>query len=95
MINQIEARIDEFLQNSGIITLTAPTPLLITNGTDANLAVQGCDDHGLFKDDPETLKLFDEIEDERDAIWNDFPESIEAASEGDKIDLLTDQHTAR
>jgi len=36
------------------------------NGTDDDLAAQGWDDHGLFKDDPEALKLFDEIEEERD-----------------------------
>ena len=44
----------------------APTPLLVTNGTEADLAIQGWDDHGLFKDAPEALKLFDEIEEERD-----------------------------
>jgi hypothetical protein len=66
VINQIKARIDEILRNSEIITLTAPTPLLVTNGTETDLAIQGWDDHGLFKDDPEALKLFDEIEEERD-----------------------------
>ena len=30
------------------------------------LVAQGWDDHGLFKDDPEALQLFDEIEEERD-----------------------------
>jgi hypothetical protein len=44
----------------------APTPLLVTNGTEADLAIQGWDYHGLFKDAPEALKLFDEIEEERD-----------------------------
>jgi hypothetical protein len=44
----------------------APTPLPVTNGTEADLAIQGWDDHGLFKDAPEALKLFDEIEEERD-----------------------------
>lgn len=29
------------------------------------LHTQGWDDHGLFKDDPEALQLFDEIEEER------------------------------
>jgi bifunctional DNA-binding transcriptional regulator/antitoxin component of YhaV-PrlF toxin-antitoxin module len=34
-------------------------------------------------------------EEERDAIWNEFPESIEADAEGDEIDLPTIQRPAR
>ncbi len=37
----------------------------VTEETDA-LHAQDWDDHGLFKDDPEALQLFDEIEEERD-----------------------------
>ena len=66
VINQIKARIEEVLQNSEVITLTALALPLAMNGTDDDLAAQGWDDHGLFKDDPEALKLFDEIEEERD-----------------------------
>jgi bifunctional DNA-binding transcriptional regulator/antitoxin component of YhaV-PrlF toxin-antitoxin module len=34
-------------------------------------------------------------EEEREAIWNEFPESIEADAEGDEIDLSTNQRPAR
>lgn len=34
-------------------------------------------------------------EEERDAVWNQFPESIEAGAEGDEIDLSTIQRPAR
>jgi hypothetical protein len=34
-------------------------------------------------------------EEEREAIWNEFPESIEADAEGDGIDLSTNQRPAR
>lgn len=33
------------------------------------LIVQGWSGHGIFKDNPETLKLFDEIEEERNRQW--------------------------
>jgi hypothetical protein len=67
VIDQIKARIDEILQNSEVITLIAPALSVAINGTEDDLATQGWDDHGLFKDDPEALKLFDEIEKERDS----------------------------
>lgn len=34
-------------------------------------------------------------EEERDAIWSEFPESLEAEAEGDEIDLPTGEHPAR
>lgn len=38
---------------------------MATGETDV-LRAQGWDDHGLFKDDPKALLLFDEIEEGRD-----------------------------
>jgi hypothetical protein len=67
VIRQVQARIAEILRQSEIVTLTAPalSPLAVTEEDHALLA-QGWDDHGLFKDDQEALKLFDDIEAERD-----------------------------
>jgi hypothetical protein len=66
VIKQIESLLYETLGHSEIVTVTTPARLLATTyePEDALLA-QGWDDHGLFKDDPEALKLFDEIEEER------------------------------
>lgn len=67
VIAQIQARLAETLRRSEIVTLTVPT-LSSPAATEEDdvLRAQGWDDHGLFKDDPEALKLFDEIEEERD-----------------------------
>lgn len=67
VIRQIQARLAEILRHSEVVTLTVPalSPVTATDDEGALLA-QGWDDHGLFKDDPEALKLFDEIEEERD-----------------------------
>ncbi len=65
VIRQIEARIAEILRHSEIVTLTAPAVSPAATAEDELLAM-GWDDHRLFKDDPEALKLFDEIEEERD-----------------------------
>ena len=67
VIRKIQARIVEILRHSEIVTLTVPqiSPVATTEEEGALLA-QGWDDHGLFKNDPEALKLFDEIEGERD-----------------------------
>lgn len=64
VIRQIQARIIEILRHAEIVTLTLLSPA-VTKEEDELLA-QGWDDHGLFKNDPEALKLFDEIEEERD-----------------------------
>lgn len=64
VIRQIQARIVEILRHSEIVTLTVPA--LPATTEDEGLLAQGWDDHGLFKNDPEALKLFDEIEEERD-----------------------------
>jgi hypothetical protein len=52
-----------------IITLHAPAFPLDLNGTSDELTAQGWDDHGLFKDDLAALKIFDEIEQERDNLF--------------------------
>jgi hypothetical protein len=64
VIRQIQARIVEILRHSEIVTLTVPAFPLTKE--DEELLARGWDDHGLFKNDPEALKLFDEIEEERD-----------------------------
>ncbi|MCG3161300.1 MAG: hypothetical protein JMDDDDMK_02451 [Acidobacteria bacterium] len=67
VIQQIQVRLAEILRHSEVVTLAVPalSPVAAAEEEDALLA-QGWDDHGLFKDDPEALKLFDEIEGERD-----------------------------
>ncbi len=62
VLRQIQSRIGELLRRAEIVTVTAPLP---AEDTDV-LRAQGWDDHGLFKNDPEALRLFDEIEEERD-----------------------------
>jgi hypothetical protein len=66
VIQQIRDRIVEILRHSEIVTLTVPaSPSPAATREDDELLAQGWDDHGLFKNDPEALKLFDEIEEER------------------------------
>src|SRR5713101_7030920 len=61
VIDQLKARIDEITRHAEIVTLTAPALPLGPDGTEQDLATQGWDDHGLFRDDPEALQLFDAI----------------------------------
>jgi len=63
---QVERRIATMMSNAEVITLRAPEISLETNGSDDKLIAQGWHDHGLFKNDPGALELFDEIERERD-----------------------------
>ncbi len=65
-ITQLEGRLRDLLRHSEIMTLTAP-PLTNSAAIDdeAVLRAQGWDDHGLFKNDPEALLMFEEIEEER------------------------------
>jgi len=63
---QVERRITTLINNAEIITLRAPEIPLEMSESDDKLMAQGWDDHGLFKDDPGALELFDEIERERD-----------------------------
>jgi len=65
VIAQIQSRVEELIRNAEIISLTATALSKAQNGAEDELAVQGWDDYGLFKSDPEALKLFDEIEEER------------------------------
>lgn len=62
VLKQIQTRLGELLQRAEIVTVAASRPPAATD----RLHAQGWDDHGLFKDDPEALQLFDEIEEERD-----------------------------
>jgi len=66
VIEQIQVRLAETLRRSEIVTLTVPALSSPVETEEDALKAQGWDDHGLFKDDPEALKLFDEIEEERD-----------------------------
>jgi hypothetical protein len=63
---QLQARLEEMTQNAEVVTLTAPVPSLVHNGSEDELTAHGWDDHGLFKDDWEAVQLFDAIEAERD-----------------------------
>lgn len=65
-ITQLEGRLRDLLRHSEIMTLAAPSPTnFVPADDDAALRAQGWDDHGLFKNDPEALKMYDEIEEER------------------------------
>ncbi len=65
-LKQIEARLADMLIHAEIITLQGPALPVEANGSHDELAAQGWDDHGLFKEDPDALQLFDEIERDRD-----------------------------
>lgn len=64
-LNQLKARLDAMIRHSEVVTLTAPVLSLPDNGAEDELAAQGWNDHGLFKENQEALQLFTEIEDER------------------------------
>ena len=72
VIQQVEQRLTDVMRHSEIISLTVPAPpapaRTIKDGED-RLRALGWDDHGLFKGDLEALKLFDEIEEERNRHW--------------------------
>lgn len=63
-LDRIKAGLDELLRQSEIVTVTVPAPPSVLNGDD-QLAAMGWHDYGIFANDPEALKLFDEIEEER------------------------------
>jgi hypothetical protein len=63
-LDRIKAGLEEILRYSEIVTVTAPALPSGLNG-DGQLAAMGWDDYGFFANDPEALKLFDEIEEER------------------------------
>jgi hypothetical protein len=65
VIERVREKLGDALQWAEIITVT---PAIASNGnqsTGDELAAMGWKHHGMFKDDPEALKLFDEIEEER------------------------------
>jgi predicted RNase H-like HicB family nuclease len=65
VLNQIKIRIGEMTRNAEVVILTAPALPLVQESSEKDLAAQGWDDHGLFRNDPEALQLFDAIEEER------------------------------
>jgi hypothetical protein len=65
VLNQIKVRIDEITRNAEVVILVAPALPLAQESPEEDLAAQGWDDHGLFRNDPEALQLFDAIEEER------------------------------
>ena len=67
-IHQIKARLDDMLTHAEIVTLHAPAFPIEANGAGDELTAQGWGDHGLFKDNPAALQIFDEIERERDNL---------------------------
>ena len=67
VLQQIQNRLSEIMRYSEIVSLNLPVataPPTVTTDED-RLRALGWDDHGLFKDYPEAMKLFDEIEEER------------------------------
>lgn len=60
-LKQIEARLADMLTHAEIITLHGPALPIEANDSHDELAAQGWDDHGLFKDDSDALQLFAEI----------------------------------
>lgn len=65
VIAQIKRRITDMVTHAEIVTVQAPAFSVTANGTDDELTAQGWGDHGVFKDDPDALQIFDEIEQER------------------------------
>jgi hypothetical protein len=63
-LDQIKTRLEELLRHAEIVTVTAPALPLASNSDD-QLTAMGWHDYGFFANDPEALKLFDEIEEER------------------------------
>jgi hypothetical protein len=66
VLQQIQDRLTEILRHSEIVSLTVPAPSAsaLTEEEEA-LRAMGWTHYGIFKNDPEALKLFDEIEEER------------------------------
>ncbi|MEZ4869813.1 MAG: hypothetical protein R3C14_51280 [Caldilineaceae bacterium] len=65
-IAQIKERIADMVTNAEIVTLHAPALTVAANGSSDELAAQGWGDHGIFKNDPDALRIFDDIEQERE-----------------------------
>lgn len=65
-LRQIEARLADMLSHAEIITLHGPALPVEADDNYDELTALGWGDHGLFKDDPDALQLFDEIERDRD-----------------------------
>ena len=66
VLQQIQDRLTEIMRHSEIVSLSLPTtPAITADEDDDELRKLGWINHGIFKNDPEALKLFDEIEEER------------------------------
>src|SRR5262249_53982964 len=65
VLNQIRIRIDEITRDAEVVIFTTPALPLAEERPEGALAATGWDDHGLLKNDPEALRLFDAIEEER------------------------------
>ncbi|MEZ4869419.1 MAG: hypothetical protein R3C14_49305 [Caldilineaceae bacterium] len=65
VLMQIKERITDMVANAEIVTLHAPALSVTANGSSDELAIQGWGDRGIFKNDPDALQIFDDIEQER------------------------------
>ena len=66
VIQQVQHRLAEVMRHSEIVSLTVPAPAVLALTEDEDeLRAKGWKNYGAFKNDPEALKLFDEIEEER------------------------------
>ncbi|MGH9847683.1 MAG: hypothetical protein ACREEM_54020, partial [Blastocatellia bacterium] len=90
-LDQIKTSLEEILRRSEIVTVTVPTLPAVLNGADSELAAMGWDDYGIFANDPEALKLFDEIEEERNKHLI-APVSPAALNEDDELAALGYRH---
>jgi len=66
VLHQIKIRIGEITRDAEVVILTTPALPLAQESPEKELTIQGWDDHGLYRNDPEALQLFDAIEEERD-----------------------------
>ena len=70
VLRQVQDRLAEIMRHSEIVSLTVPaSPTTVITEEEDKLRAMGWIHHGIFKDDPEALKLFDEIEEERNRHW--------------------------
>ena len=65
-LEKVKTRIADMASRAEIVTLQAPALPIESNETEDKLLANGWDDHGIFKDNPAALQLFDEVEKERD-----------------------------
>ena len=66
VIEKLKTRIANMALHTEIITLQAPALPIEENEIDPELAALGWDDYGQLKGDADALRMYDEIEQERD-----------------------------